>query len=164
MRKTWLTLAFVVLLTAPLVMMAQTFSKAEIFGGYSYERASGGTNLNGWEASVTGNVIPWLGLEADLSGHYGTYNSHSFLFGPRFAIPGMGKFTPYVHALFGAVHDSSGGIFANTSFGTALGGGLDVELIKPVAVRVIQVDDVVTHFNSTTQNNARISTGLVFRF
>ena len=31
-------------------------------------------NLNGWEGSLEGKVVPWVGIVADLSGHYGSQN------------------------------------------------------------------------------------------
>ncbi len=51
--------------------------KANIFIGYSYLSAdvpntSTRRNLNGWEASLEGKVLPFLGLVVDGSGHYGT--------------------------------------------------------------------------------------------
>ncbi len=55
-----------------------------IFVGYSYsggdvfvhssalQPASHNANLNGWEGSLEGKFLPWIGLVADLSGHYGS--------------------------------------------------------------------------------------------
>src|SRR5207247_10325322 len=50
--------------------------KANIFVGYSYMSAdlpniSGRQNLNGWEGSLEGKVLPLLGIVADGSGNYG---------------------------------------------------------------------------------------------
>ncbi len=55
------------------------------------------------------------------------------------------------------------GIGTDFSFATALGGGLDYKIIKPVAWR-FQGDYVRTSFFGGTQDNVRISTGIVLRF
>jgi len=52
---------------------------------------------------------------------------------------------------------------SDTSFGTAIGGGLDYKLIKGVAWR-FQGDALHTHLFGAGQNNLRLSTGLVLRF
>jgi len=46
----------------------------------------------------------------------------------------------------------------------ALGGGVDLRLSRSVAFRMIQADYLLTRFGGITQNNARITTGLVYRF
>lgn len=152
----------------------------------------GRPNLNGWEASLEGKVFPLLSVVVDFGGHYGSQsyqtplppngtigtvdvNGHEFtvLFGPRVSVP-VGKFRPFAEALFGAAHinttSTSSQVLvdnfmqpSDTSFATALGGGLDYKIIKPIAWR-LQGDYVQTRFFSTTQNNVRISTGIVFRF
>jgi opacity protein-like surface antigen len=162
-----------------------------VFFGYSYystdlssiDRAS----TNGWEASVEGKVVPFLGFVADFDSHYGSQNfvvpcafpvgsasssctnvnadvtEHNFLFGPRVSFS-VGKFRPFAEALVGGAHvDVNNGVGSNTSFATAFGGGLDYKIIKPISWR-LQGDYVQTRFFSATQNNVRISTGIVFRF
>ena len=52
---------------------------------------------------------------------------------------------------------------SSTSFATAFGGGLDYRIVRPVALRS-QADYVWTHFFGAHQDNARVSTGIVFRF
>jgi opacity protein-like surface antigen len=143
-------------------------------------------NLSGWEASLEGKIFPHIGIVADLSGHYGSENlgvlpvqpagtsaenisvtGHELevLFGPRVSIP-IGKFTPFAEAFFGVAHIHNGGALpssANTSFGTALGGGLDYKIIRPIGVRM-EADYVQTRFFSATQDNFRFSTGVVVHF
>jgi hypothetical protein len=46
---------------------------------------------------------------------------------------------------------------------TALGGGIDYRLVKLVALR-LEGDYITTRFFNTTQNNIRLSTGVVLRF
>src|SRR5262249_27495663 len=88
--------------------------KGNVFVGYSYNRAdlNGGehANLNGWDGSLEGKVLPWVGIVADLSGHYGSPHGvstkeYNFLFGPRVSVS-VGKIRPFAHFLFGASHIS----------------------------------------------------------
>jgi Outer membrane protein beta-barrel domain len=144
--------------------------KGNVFFGYSYQRADlvsgNGVNLNGWEGALQGNLLPWVGIVADISGHYGSdadASLYTVLFGPRVFVP-VGKITPFAHALFGAGHESLNAISASdTSFATALGGGVDYKLIPAVGWRV-QGDFVQTRFFSNTQNDFRFSTGIVLHF
>jgi opacity protein-like surface antigen len=155
-----------------------------VFVGYSYfsadQSSSGRANLTGWNGSLEGKVLPFVGIVADISGHYGTENfpavcvsipcsnidvnihEHEFLFGPRVSVK-VGKIRPFAEALFGAGHISTDGAGSDTAFATALGGGIDYSLIPAVAWR-LEGDYVQTRYFSTTQNNVRISTGIVLHF
>ena len=46
----------------------------------------------------------------------------------------------------------------------AAGGGADVTLTRHVSLRAIEVDYLLTRFDSASQNNFRLQTGLVWRF
>ena len=168
-----LTLAF--LFAIP--VLAQDSYRAEIFGGYQYTRVNPGSgvsgeNFNGWNASATGNVNSWFGVTGDISAGYKNIsgvdtNVYNFLFGPTFSYNKAEHFKPFVHTLFGFSHASAGfgGFSASeNAFAMALGGGVDLGVNKHFAVRLVQADYLMTRFSSETQNNARISTGLVFRF
>ena len=139
-------------------------------------------NLHGWEASVEGKIFPFVGIVGDVSGHYGsqsftrltpngplninvTGHEQEYLVGLRLSVP-VGKFAPFAEAMVGAAHIQTGGSLpgpSNTSFATALGGGLDYRLFGPIAAR-IEGDYLRTSFFSSTQNNFRLSLGGVFRF
>ena len=169
-------------------VLCQTDPKIELFGGYSYLRGHDfleTANFNGWNASATYGFNRWMGLTADFSGHYqpgGVLNRHAFLIGPNFKLtPPDSRTSLFSHALVGAVHTGS---FASplrgTSFGTALGGGMDVGMTKALGLRVLQADYLgyrthtgvlcadffppcpgpQTHWT----NNFRASTGIVLRF
>jgi hypothetical protein len=164
---------------------AQIPTSGNIFLGYSYSRTNsigGATNLNGWEGSLEGKFLPWVGIVADFSAGYGTDNfappaiacpifgcpftstnvrRYTYLIGPRVSVP-IGRFTPFAHALFGAAHVNDRGETDN-SFATAIGGGLDYRLIKGLAWR-LQLDNVHTNFFSTGENHLRFSTGIDIRF
>ena len=169
---------------------AQIPTSGNIFVGYSFERSnwsgltgnSSGTNLNGWEASLEGKVFPHLGIVTDFGSHYGSenftaltpngpfntsVNGHQWeiLFGPRVSVS-VGKFRPFAEAMFGVAHIHNGGDFfdsGNNSAAEAIGGGVDYRLVRILALRV-EGDYLHTHFFNTTQNNFRLSTGIVFRF
>ena len=46
----------------------------------------------------------------------------------------------------------------------ALGGGLDLRISDAVAIRVVPLDYLQTHFFNEWQKKGRISAGLVLRF
>lgn len=141
-------------------------SKVDVFAGYSFLHTSPGSglpsaNASGWEGSLTYNWNRWLGLTADIDGHYCCDASlHNFLFGPQINF-GHEKLSPYVHGLFGVSHGSASGVTDN-AFAFALGGGLDYKVTDRIGVRIAQVDYLGTRFAGYTQNNVRVSTGLVF--
>ncbi len=106
----------------------------------------------------------------------------TYLFGPRITLGNRERVAPFVQALFGGIHASAVTVAAGcsgpgctplpseTKFAMALGGGLDVRLRRHLAIRVIQAEYLMTKFSDLdsgangTQNDVRLSTGLVFRF
>ena len=156
-----------VLFLASLPAAAQD-DKVEVFGGYSYMRLRGGAdvNLNGWEASAQYKFRDWIGGVADFDGHYGSQfgvgeSVHSFLFGPQVSWPS--KVSPFAHVLLGGAHFSAGGI-GDTAFSMAIGGGMDYQVNDRFSWRIIQGDYLMTRFFGDTQNNGRLSTGIIYRF
>jgi opacity protein-like surface antigen len=165
---------------------AQIPSGGNVFFGYSYSRgntftqsSSAGTgsssvNMNGWEASLEGKYLPWLGVVADLDWHYGSErvaqiqvsaSRHQIMFGPR-ASMARGRYTPFAQVLIGVAHQSDSGTMtseSDTSFATAIGGGVDYNLLKVVAARG-QLDYLHTSLLGDSQGHIRLSVGLVFRF
>ena len=173
MRRLFLAAALVAL--AAFTARAQETPAAEVFGGYAY----GGAGAHGWNGSVAVNVRPWLGIVGDFGGTYTRLDSpgaserirtHSFLFGPRFSARRRARVTPFAHALLGAAHTDSRarelGLdfrFKDAAFAAALGGGLDARVSRRVAVRVVQLDYLRTNFFGGSQDNGRVSAGLVLR-
>ena len=164
--------------------------KGNVYFGYSYNHFNVGqgfvvpnssSNINGYEFSGEGRVLPFLGIVGDISSYYGhatgagplcpapvcsgigsySIREQNYLFGPRASVT-VGRITPFAHVLVGIGHTSSG-ITGDTSFATALGGGADYKLSGPLGWR-FQADYLRTRFFSTSQNNVRLSTGIVFRF
>ena len=176
-------LSFLAVSCALSSVAAAQVPKGNIFVGYSYGSAdlnhNNRSNLNGWEGSLEGKFLPWVGLVADFNGLYGSNNfpssstqifnvdarEHNFLFGPRVSVS-VGKIRPFAHALFGAGHVSvstTGYSASDTSFAEALGGGFDYKLVPLISWR-FQGDYLQTRFFGNTQNNGRFSTGIVLNF
>jgi opacity protein-like surface antigen len=208
LRFSAVVLVLVFLALAPASLFAQ--DKFVVFGGYSYLRPSitanetncpvpnvcpvvptfllpytSRQNLNGGEFTGTYRFLPFLGLAADFSGHYGptvgnsngTSRTHqyTYLFGPEVSLPS--RVSPFAHVLFGGTHQSiSASSFAgsnivnsvlastNSGFSTALGAGIDLKVVPHVWIRPIQIDYLITRLGSKTQNQARVSAGVVFHF
>jgi hypothetical protein len=167
--------------------VAQVPTSGNVFVGYSYENAGSSAldlnfsrpNLQGWEASLEGKVLPAMGIVADFSGHYGsesgtettpegpvsvnvTGHEEEVLFGPRFSIT-VRKFRPFVESEFGLAHINTNSFGSNTSFAFTTGGGLDYRINRLLAWR-FGGGPVWTRFFHTSQGNVRLSTGIVFRF
>jgi hypothetical protein len=185
MRRTFV-IAFIFLLGFAGLASAQVPTSGNVFFGYSYyhtplssiDRA----NANGWEASLEGKVLPFVGIVADFSDYYGSQNfpaacapfvsgpctfnanvnERNVLFGPRVSAS-LSKFRPFAEVMIGVGHVNANAAGSDTSFATAIGGGLDYRLIRLVAVR-FQGDYVQTRFFGTTQNNLRLTTGIAVHF
>ncbi|MFZ3200526.1 MAG: outer membrane beta-barrel protein [Candidatus Acidiferrales bacterium] len=178
--KRWGLLCAGILLFAG-IASAQDNPKVEVFGGYSYLLSSVGggyptTNFNaGGSGSVAFNLNNWFGVVGDFGGyHTGNFagfhtsaNVISYTGGPKFSYR-SDKFTLFAQSLFGGARVSSGGASLN-SFAMALGGGADVNVSPHFAIRAIQAEYVLTRFKygggtPNSQNNARISVGVVIKF
>jgi len=177
------------------VASAQLPSGGNAFFGYSYVhgqvfansrtiQANGGTaNMSGWETSVEGKYLPWLGVVADLDWHYGGHDTtrcaiggactnfrlnasrDTLLFGPRASMT-YGKYRPFAEFLLGVGYqsDKGGGISnSDLTLATGFGGGVDYTLLPAVAVRA-QLHDIHTSFFGKSQYDPRLSFGIVFRF
>jgi hypothetical protein len=192
-----LSLLSTIALASELVAQSET-PRYELFAGYSYSRLAdssssiGGTNFNGWNASLTRNINRWFGVVADVSGHYSSNsfaegffftNSASLLayrFGPKFAR--RGRITPFAQAFVGGARlDREGIDFPGRSgqpaqrttngFAITTGGGLDVRTTDSLAVRVVQaeysfhgVSDTIGPSVVGNIQGLRVSVGIVFRF
>jgi opacity protein-like surface antigen len=106
---------------------------------------------------------------------------YSYMFGPKLMMH-RGRWTPFVQGLFGGAHATGSvsispgavrqqgigpvlfGSVSEDAFAMAIGGGLDVNATKHIGVRLVQAEYFMTRFISDTQNNARISAGVVFRW
>jgi opacity protein-like surface antigen len=161
---------------------AQIPTSGNIFVGYSFSQTNsfGSTvSLNGWEGSLEGKFLPWIGIVGDFGAGYGADNfappcpfpgcgfsgssvrRYTYLIGPRVSVP-IRRFTPFAQVFFGGAHINDRGS-TDTSFATAVGGGLDYRLIHGLAVR-LQGDEIHTNFFSVGENHFRLSAGIDIRF
>jgi hypothetical protein len=161
--------------------LAADTPKAEVYGGYQLLRHPGGDGydaykLNGFLASVEGNVKPFLGIVGEFGyvrkswdygeGYSETENFSTFLFGPRFGVR-AGKVRVFAHYLLGGIRysDSYGGTDYNeTHFAQAIGGGLDITLNKMISIRPAQMDLVSIKWTDSWEKAFRYSGGIVFKF
>jgi hypothetical protein len=161
-----------------------TTPQFEASGAYSYIRANaansnGGFNLNGGSGSLAYNVSDSFAVVGDFGGYRFSglpsglsSTMYTYLLGPQYSFHKVSHFTPFAHVLLGAgrLNASAGGLNAGENgFAMAIGGGIDVPLRRRFAIRIIQAEYLLTRFDSVngasaTQNDARISAGLVLRF
>jgi hypothetical protein len=154
------------------------YSKVEIFGGYTFVRLDGSAgNMDGWNASVLGNINPVFGVKGEFSGLYAKdtlnnsvrYSGYSFLGGPQ--ISGRtGPVNVFAHALFGVEHLGGSAPFQDfrvgasiNAFAMAFGGGLDWHRGN-WGIRLPQVDYFPWRALGGTAHNIRISGGVILRF
>jgi hypothetical protein len=169
--------AFLVVIAASVLSPGQVAPRWEVFGGYSYRSLDSSTlgfanrsNLNGWNAEPSFNLNTSWSLAADVSGQYGSHLTvYNFLIGPQYSWrKEKSKF--FVHALFGKAQNtvniktSTRNGFESVGRAVAVGGGYDLDLTPRFTFRVVQADYVNTHTFGVSQNDIRISTGLVFHF
>lgn len=178
----------VLFVLASLPAVAQESKTKDLSLEYSYLRAypatSGFPNFdaNGGSVSFAYNPRSWYGIAGefsayrvgDIAGASVDTNLFTYMAGPQFYFHHYGRFTPFVHQLFGAAH-SSGTAFgipsSRNSFAMAVGGGVDVPFRNHFSVRLGPVDYLLTEFPETTaaagrktQNNLRVSGGVRWRF
>ena len=162
---------------------SESSPKLEIFGGYSYLRAddvSSGSNMHGWNSSVTANTNNWFGVTLDFSGNYrgiedrpattARVNTHLMTVGPQLAFRRSESLTPFVHILAGVGRSgyrssTPSGYFSGVHYSYAMvaGGGLDIKLSDGLAYRLFQGDYVLTRFGGRLEHHVRVSTGFVMR-
>jgi opacity protein-like surface antigen len=139
----------------------------DISGTYSYVRVgSTASNYNGASASFALNVNHWLGVVGDFGGYheavmsgFDSSNLITYLFGPRVSYRSEERVTPFVQVLFGGAYDT---YIARSALAMTAGGGLDYKVAPHVSLRLAQVEYLMTRFGQQTQNNLRVSTGIVF--
>ncbi|HZQ18114.1 MAG TPA: hypothetical protein VFA90_05285 [Terriglobales bacterium] len=160
-----------------------SYLHGETFANGSSAAAGGPASMSGWETSVEGKYLPWLGAVAELGWNYGGHDTRvcvlftncttfrlnasrdTLLFGPRASIT-MGRYRPFAEVLLGVGYqsDKGGGISnSDLSFAVGFGGGVDYHLVRSVSLRG-QVEAIHTSFFGHSQLDPRISTGIVFSF
>jgi outer membrane protein OmpA-like peptidoglycan-associated protein len=104
----------------------------------------------------------------------------TYLFGPRLSFWKQDRVSLFAQALFGGVHANEVVLKnctvnctllpSENSFAMTAGGGLDLRVRPHFAIRLFQAEYLMTRFTnfttgvSGTQNDIRLSSGIVFRF
>lgn len=153
--------------------------RLEVFGGFSYLNAQtpvlspSRQNVLGFEGSVSINANRWLAGEANFSGYYKTikiigvaavpFHDYSAMAGPRF---NMHK--AFFHVLAGIDHlVGSTNFYAVSTYSSAnvlagaAGGGVQWNMTRQLALRT-SADYVMSRFGGISQNNFRVTMGIVF--
>ena len=144
-------------------------------------------NLNRY-LGIVGDFGAYTNSEIRFQGAYvGTVDvdnanvgAFSYLFGPRFSFRNQGRVTPFVQALFGGAHASEVTLShcllnctllpTQDTFAWTAGGGVDIKVRRHLAIRLIQAEYLMTRFQdystgvTASQNDMRLSSGIVFRF
>ena len=177
----------------------QTAPKWELYGGYSFFDPA--TNVHGLlpggllpvasrlesdprgiGATVTYNFNRWFGLTADGSAHWDSNETglagriddaafYNVSMGPKLTWRGH-RFSPFVEALVGW-HRLAPDLFkGDDRFGFMAGGGLDLNLNRHLALRLIRGDFVFSNHQygpgsivpATDVRGVRLQSGVVFMF
>jgi hypothetical protein len=171
-------LLLLVFLTPALASAQASFApRWEVFTGYSFMRLNStsfgfadNSNLNGWNAAGTFNINLKWSVTLDLSGHYGSQlRDFNYMIGPQYNWH-RDKSKFFVHGFFGKAQDrvdvtvgtKSG--FQGVGRAIAGGGGYDWDYSPRITIRVIQADYINSNSFGQTQNDIRVSTGVVFHF
>ena len=168
---------------------AQEAPKIDASLGYSFVQAHADTsgapvvNLHGGSASLAYNLTNSFALVGDFGGYHvetvdfggtiGRVNADTtvitYLFGPRLTYGrAKNKVVPYVQILFGGAHVGMP-LGTDNAFAMSVGGGIDAIPSKHVGIRLVQIEYILSRFREgtpkrVTQNNLRVTTGMLFRF
>lgn len=176
-RLTFASLLFLLLLIAAPLLHAQAAARFDVFGGFSYLRFNALTigypndaNLYGWNLQGTGNIKLKLGVTVDLSGHYGSQiSTYHFMIGPQYTWRRENS-SIFVQGLFGKAQNNVSIVQPTRSgfesVGRSFGGGFgyDYNWSDRISIRVFQVDVFHSSTFGKSQNDGRVSAGLVFHF
>jgi outer membrane protein OmpA-like peptidoglycan-associated protein len=177
----------------------QPAPKWELFGGYSFFHPGadvhgvlpGGLlpvtsrlepNPRGAGASVTYNFNRWFGLTLDASAHWGSRETgldkriddaafYNLSFGPKITFRSA-HLSPFLEALVGDHRLMPAAFHDIDRLGFMGGGGLDINVSRHVALRLIRADYVMSSYRygpsattpSTDIRGVRLQSGLVFMF
>jgi outer membrane protein OmpA-like peptidoglycan-associated protein/opacity protein-like surface antigen len=192
-------IALLCMFTAAAAAQDQPAPKWELYGGYSffYPHADvhgqlpgallplPGTrmesNPRGAGASITYNFNRWFGLSLDTSTHWGSGEAglanriddaafSNLSFGPKVTFRHT-HFSPFLEGLVGDHRLTPDAFHDIDKLGFMFGGGLDINLSRHVALRLIRADYAVSNYRfgppaipSTDLRGLRLQAGLNFMF
>jgi len=158
-------------------------NRLEFLNGGSTSLAYNFNRYLGLAADFGGLNDTWLLLEgtggvASVDDQVESGTVFTFLAGPRLSYRNHSRVTPYAQVLFGVIHASDveicaaicPGLPAETDFALTAGAGVDIKVRRRFAIRLLQAEYLMTGFknrstdSSATQNDMRLSSGIVFRF
>jgi outer membrane immunogenic protein len=167
---------------------AQDAPKAEVALEYNYVHTNappsgcGCFSMNGGNASAAFGIHGGLAAVGEFSGAHagniaptgGDLTLTSYLFGPRYTYHTDFRVALFGEALVGLSH-ASGSLAPSNSlsgessnaFSAAIGGGLDYDAGRVIAIRIVQADYFLTTFANRVndhQNNLRLGAGIAFHF
>jgi hypothetical protein len=156
----------------------------DLSGSYSYIQGNSegfvyGFHVNGGTAALNLQLNRRFALVGDFGVYrFGslppgvTSNMYTYMGGPRISLRKVHGLLPFGQVLAGGgrLNAASGGLKAGENgLVVAAGGGLDAPLGCRFSVRLVQVEYMLTRFDhpnasSASQNDVRISAGIVFHF
>ena len=121
----------------------------------------------GWQAEASWNFSRHVGVTADFSGEYrsisGTrFSQYHYLLGPRF-VARSNRASAFTHVLVGAGNLRGGGSSAN-GLALGVGGGVDLNAGRRIAIRIVQADYLPTRVSNSWFHDFRLGVGIVFKF
>ena len=183
----------------PAAAQDQPAPKWELYGGYSFFHPGADVhgqlpgallplssrleaNPRGFGGTITLNVNHWLGISFDGSDHWGSGEKTiprtiddagfaNFSVGPKITYRGH-RFSPFVEVLVGGHRLMPETFHDVTKLGFMFGGGLDINLSRHVALRLLRADYVISDYRfgaspvtpNTEIRGVRLQTGLNFMF
>jgi opacity protein-like surface antigen len=108
-------------------------------------------------------------------------NAFTYMAGPRLSLRKYDRLTPFAQVQFGGIHASEVTLSncagssctplpTENAFALTAGGGIDFKVNHHIAIRIVQAEYMMTRFGDLhtgirdTQNDMRLSSGLVFGF
>jgi outer membrane protein OmpA-like peptidoglycan-associated protein len=139
------------------------------------------SNPRGAGASITYNFNNWFGLSLDTSTHWGSGEASlqrriddaafsTLSFGPKITFRHE-HVSPFLEVLVGDHRLMPDAFYDVDKLGFMLGGGIDINLYRHVALRLIRADYVASNYryapfpaSATNIGGVRLQSGLVFMF
>lgn len=149
---------------------AQDTPAGDLGVSYSFLRQgiTDGVNSNGGTVAAAANLKSWVGLVAEVGVYHAnpsgvSFNTVTYLFGPRFSYRSHSRVTPFAQVLAGGAHLSASGNGSANGFTYSAGGGVDFGITRRLAFRP-QFDYIGIRSGGNTLNSLRASAGIVLSF
>lgn len=151
----------------------------DLSGSFAFSSANqvkSSSSLIGASVALDGKLKPWFGGTADF-GYYGMSHGlvqptmYTMLAGPAFFL-NQDRYEAFVHVLFGLSHTGNVGATPNLAYTYAIGGGMQYDLTKRVAIRLsgdgifsaFAIDPNHLGYSQNTRVNPRATVGVAYHF